>query len=82
MTTESIASRRLNLSIEDNREEIRRTAERVAESAARMAEDPDKMVSFGEETRIAQDVQELVIRATRLSALKEAAELNAADREG
>ncbi|KOT47257.1 MULTISPECIES: hypothetical protein [Streptomyces] len=56
-------------------------AQDISDALARFAKDVDKGIATGEANRIAQDVQQLLIRASRLAAVRETSELYAADRD-
>ncbi|MET8585718.1 hypothetical protein ABZX39_33345 [Streptomyces collinus] len=78
--TESIAARMTASTMDRDRAALARDAHDIAEALERFAKDVDKGIATGEVNRIAQDVQQLLIRATRLAAVRETSELYAADR--
>jgi hypothetical protein len=73
--TAYLARRRLTSQIDSNRMAVAREAQRVAEDAARIANDVDSAIACGRVPNLAQDVQQLLIRAIRLSTQTEALEI-------
>lgn len=71
----ALARRRLTSQVNDDREQASRMAKGIAEDARRIAEDVDGAVAMGRVSALAQDVHQLMIRATRLRANQEALEL-------
>ncbi|MFE0472564.1 hypothetical protein ACFW2V_13215 [Streptomyces sp. NPDC058947] len=70
MARRSLTSRR-----DSNRFAVAREAGRIAEAAQRIADDVDNAIACGKVSSLAQDVQQLLIRATQLRAETEALEI-------
>ncbi|MFJ6069028.1 hypothetical protein ACIQHU_39065 [Streptomyces tendae] len=78
--SESMADRMTASTMDRDRAALVRDAQDIAEALAHFAKDVDKGIAIGEVNRIAQDVQQLLIRATRLGTMRETSELYVADR--
>ncbi|MFI0900503.1 hypothetical protein [Streptomyces sp. NPDC020983] len=75
MTAAPSATRMTANSIARDRERLTREAKTIAEDAARIAEDIERGIAIGAHTRLAQDVQQFLIRAIRYDATRDTAEL-------
>jgi hypothetical protein len=75
----SRAARMIAESIDSDRLHLAQEAQSIADTATRLAKDVDKRIACGDANRLAQDVQQFVLRAARLKAMQETFELCAAD---
>lgn len=80
--TESMATRTAVRQIERDRAFLATEAQSASEALARFAKDVERGVACGDMTRIADQVQKLLARATRLEAVQEIENLYAAERDG
>lgn len=75
MTEHQMARRGLTSQIDYNRAAVTREATHVSEAAKRIAEDVDTAIATGKVSSLAQEVQQLLIRATQLGSQVEALEI-------
>lgn len=66
---------RLTSQMDYNRTAVMREANHVAEAAKRISDDVDTAIATGKVSSLAQEVQQLLIRATQLGAQMEALEV-------
>ncbi|MFB6568248.1 hypothetical protein [Streptomyces noursei] len=78
--TESIAARMTAAAMDRDRAALARDAHEIAQALQRFAKDVDMGIATGDVKRIAQEMQQLLVQASRLSAAREISELYAADR--
>jgi hypothetical protein len=69
------ATRMTANSLASDREHLAREAQSIAEDAARFAKNVERSIAIGAHTRLAQDVQQFLIRAIRYDATRKTAEL-------
>jgi len=77
----SLAARSVANSLDRDRQMIARDAQDIADAAARLARDPDAAIATGLPARMAQDMQQLLIRATKYAATQETGRLYEAEIE-
>jgi hypothetical protein len=73
--TARMARRGLTSQMDYNRAAVAREAEHIAESAKQIASNVDSAIAGGRVSSLAQQVQQLLIRATQLGAQTEALEV-------
>jgi hypothetical protein len=68
------ATRMVSNQIARDKTYLAREAQTIAEDAARFAQDVERGVALGAHTRLAQDVQQFLLRAIRYDTTREVAE--------